>query len=318
MRQLHLLTTAAFIGALVSAGAANAQLGGLGGLGGVAGGLSGGFSGGVGGLGGTLGGSGRVVTDTTRVDRTVRDTTDRTRSGATGAVTGTVGTTGRVVEDARGRAGAATGTVSNTVTGATTTVTNTARSATVVVPSTTVVAPGLGYLGGVDVVEVGRTRALIDAGVTVIPGGQVTSYMDRQVVELRDELRDTGVDVIRRGETIVLELPSDITFAFDKADIRPRFFPVINAVSHTLNAYPATYVDVVGHADSVGSDAYNQRLSERRASSVAAALVDRRALPERLYVEGRGESEPIASNATVQGRAENRRVEIILRPHKNG
>ena len=154
--------------------------------------------------------------------------------------------------------------------------------------------------------------------MTFIPGGQVTSYMDRQVVELRDELRDTGVEVIRRGETIVLELPSDITFAFNKADIRPRFFPVINAVSHTLNAYPATYVDVVGHADAVGSDAYNQRLSERRASSVAAALVDRRALPERLYVEGRGESEPIASNATVQGRAENRRVEIILRPHKNG
>ena len=304
MRKLHLLTAAAFVGALVSTGAANAQLGGLGG---AVGGLSGGLSGSAGGLGGSLSGAGRVVTDTTRTDRVVRDTTDRTR-----------GATGRVVEDTRNRTGAVTGTATDTVTGATTTVTNTARSATVIVPSTTVVVPRVGYIGGVDVVEVGRSRALIDAGVTFIPGGQVTSYMDRQVVELSDELRDTGVEVIRRGETIVLELPSDITFAFNKADIRPRFFPVINAVSHTLNAYPATYVDVVGHADAVGSDAYNQRLSERRASSVAAALVDRRALPERLYVEGRGESEPIASNATVQGRAENRRVEIILRPHKNG
>lgn len=311
MRKSHLFTAAALIGVLASAGAANAQLGGLGGL---TGGLSGGLGAGAGGLGGTIGGSGRVVTDTTRVDRVTREAADRTRSrtqGATGAVTGTVGRTGQAIDTVRSTANAVTGATANV--GAV--VTDTTRSTHVVVGPPAV---GLGYLGGLDVVQVGRSRALVDAGVTFIPGGQVTSYMDRQVVELRDELRGTGVDVIRRGETIVLELPSDITFAFDKADIRPRFLPVINAVSRTLNEYPATYVDVIGHADAIGSDDYNQRLSERRAAAVAGSLIARRALPERLFVAGRGESEPIASNASAQGRAENRRVEIILRPHRLG
>ena len=90
---------------------------------------------------------------------------------------------------------------------------------------------------------------------------------------------------------------------------------VLEDVSRTLNAYPQTLVDVVGHADSTGADAYNQTLSERRATSVADFLVRRgRVLPDRLYVAGMGERNPIASNETPDGRARNRRVEIILRP----
>jgi len=86
-------------------------------------------------------------------------------------------------------------------------------------------------------------------------------------------------------------------------------------VAATLRRYPATYVDVVGHADAIGTDDYNQALSERRAATVADFLVDYDALPARLFVAGRGESEPVASNASIYGRAANRRVEIVLYPH---
>ena len=166
----------------------------------------------------------------------------------------------------------------------------------------------LGYLTNTNKSSEGRKNALIGAG----------NYMDRQQAELRQQLAGTGVDVIRQGDNIILNMPSDVTFAVDQSDIQARFYPVLDDVSRTLNAYPQTLVDVVGHADSTGADAYNQALSERRAGSVAGYLVNRgRVNPDRLYVEGRGESQPRASNATAEGRAQNRRVEIILRPLTN-
>ena len=174
----------------------------------------------------------------------------------------------------------------------------------------------LGYLTNTNRSEQGRKNALIGAGVGALAGGAVGNYMDRQQAELRRQLAGTGVGVTRQGDNIVLNMPGDVTFAVDRSDIQPQFFPVLEDVARTLNAYPQTLVDVVGHADSTGADAYNQDLSERRASSVAGFLVERgRVLPDRLYVAGRGESAPIASNATPEGRAQNRRVEIILRPY---
>lgn len=185
----------------------------------------------------------------------------------------------------------------------------------VAVPSIAVPSGTVGYLGGADVVQLGRTQVLIDDGVLLVPRNQVDAYLDRQVVFLERDLVGTGVEVVRQGKSIIIQMPADVTFAFDKATIQTRFFPVLNAVSKTLNQFPATYVDVIGHTDSVGSDAYNQSLSERRASSVATYLVSKRANPDRLYVEGNGEQEPVASNATISGRAANRRVEIVLTPH---
>jgi len=112
-------------------------------------------------------------------------------------------------------------------------------------------------------------------------------------------------------------MPSDVTFGVDQADIQPRFDRVLDGVATILNRYPQTLVDIVGHADSTGDDAYNQGLSERRASSVAMYLTDRGGvLRGRLYVQGRGETQPIASNDTTEGRAMNRRVEIVLRPFR--
>ena len=167
------------------------------------------------------------------------------------------------------------------------------------------VGAGLGYLSN-DKSEQGRKNALLGAGIGALAG--------KQQAELRRDLANTGVTVTRQGDNIVLNMPSDVTFAFDRSDVQPQFFPVLDEVAQTLNQYPQTLIDVVGHADSVGSDTYNQALSERRASSVASYMVSRNVLPARLFVAGQGERQPIASNDTEAGRAQNRRVEIILRP----
>ena len=144
--------------------------------------------------------------------------------------------------------------------------------------------------------------------------GDVGGYVDRQYDDLRRDTRGTGASVTRRGNDLVLELPADVTFAFDKADIQPRFLGTLSAVARSLSEYRATDVEIVGHTDSIGSDAYNLALSERRGRSVADFLVDRAADPSRLVVEAMGKSEPIASNATIAGRAANRRVEIVFHP----
>ncbi|MBN9143166.1 outer membrane protein OmpA-like peptidoglycan-associated protein [Novosphingobium sp. 1748] len=160
-----------------------------------------------------------------------------------------------------------------------------------------------------------RRVAIVNAGIMPITYAEAPAYIDRQYVVLQNDLRGTGVEVIKRNNQIVLEMPSDVTFAFDKHDIQPRFYGVLDAVSRTLGKYPATYVDVNGHTDAIGSYAYNQRLSERRAGAVADYLADRSVNGARMHVQGFGKTEPIASNATISGRAANRRVEIILTPY---
>jgi outer membrane protein OmpA-like peptidoglycan-associated protein len=172
---------------------------------------------------------------------------------------------------------------------------------------------GLGYLSN-DKSEQGRKNALLGAGVGALAGAGVGGYMDRQQAELRRQLADTGVTVARQGDNIILNMPSDVTFAVDQSDVQPQFYNVLNEVAGTLNQYPSTLIDVIGHADATGADAYNQALSERRASAVASYLTSRSVLPARLFVAGQGERQPIASNDTVEGRAQNRRVEIVLRP----
>lgn len=174
----------------------------------------------------------------------------------------------------------------------------------------------LGYLTNTNKSEEGRTNALIGAGVGALAGAAVGTYMDRQQEELRRELAGSGVDVERQGDDIILRMPSDVTFGVDQADIQSRFFPVLGDVAETLKRYPQTLIDVAGHADATGPDAYNQTLSERRAVSVADYLISRGVLRDRLYVVGYGETRPIASNATEAGRAQNRRVEITLRPFR--
>jgi outer membrane protein OmpA-like peptidoglycan-associated protein len=178
-----------------------------------------------------------------------------------------------------------------------------------------VLGAGAGYLLG-DVIggRNDRTEQIIGAGIGAIAGGAIGNYMDRQEAELRRQTAGTGVDVIRQGDELLLRMPSGITFAFNRYDIQPQFQATLNEVAQTLNAYPSTMIDVLGHTDSIGSDAYNQTLSEQRARAVANYLIARGVNRARIATRGYGETMPIADNATEAGRAANRRVEIKVVP----
>lgn len=174
----------------------------------------------------------------------------------------------------------------------------------------------LGYLTNTSNSEEGRKNALIGAGIGALGGAAVGQYMDRQQRALEAELSGTGVGVARQGDNLVLRMPSDVTFATNQSNLDSRFLPVLDDVARVLNEYDRSMVDVIGHTDASGGDAINQPLSERRASSVAAYLVDHGVIRERLYVAGMSARNPIASNDTVEGKAQNRRVEILIRPFK--
>lgn len=163
-----------------------------------------------------------------------------------------------------------------------------------------------------------RTEKIVGAGIGAVAGAGVGYYMDEQERKLRQQTAGTGVNVIRDGDNLVLDMPSGITFAVDSSTVQPGFQTTLNQVAQTLTQYEKTYVDVLGHTDSTGSDAYNQSLSERRASSVANYLTSRGVQSARLATQGYGESQPKASNVDEMGRAENRRVEIRLVPVTEG
>jgi outer membrane protein OmpA-like peptidoglycan-associated protein len=159
-----------------------------------------------------------------------------------------------------------------------------------------------------------RKNVLIGAGIGALAGGGVGYYMDKQDSELRAQLQNTGVSVTRDGDNIILNMPGNITFATGSSDINADFFPVLNSVALVVNKYEKTYIDIVGHTDNVGSAEMNQRLSEARASSVARYLESQKVLSQRIVTSGMGMNKPIASNSTPEGRAQNRRVEIVLTP----
>ena len=170
-----------------------------------------------------------------------------------------------------------------------------------------------GLLSGGDAVE-RRQRAMVGAGVGGIAGAGIGAYQDRQEAALRRELAGSGVDVVRNGDNITLNMPGNITFAFDSSNLQPQFYPVLDNVASTLNEYNQTVIEVAGHTDSVGSDSYNQQLSVQRANSVAAYLSSKGIMQQRMITVGAGETRPIASNDTEAGRAQNRRVEITIVP----
>jgi len=171
----------------------------------------------------------------------------------------------------------------------------------------------VGLASGDDAVE-RRQHALIGAGVGALAGGAVGYYMDRQENELRAELQGTGVSVTRIGDNITLNMPGNVTFATNSSDLNSAFFNVLTSVSKVLAEFDQTVVEVAGHTDSSGSDAYNQGLSERRASSVATYLRSQGIDNQRLMQIGLGESMPVADNATANGKQTNRRVEITMVP----
>ncbi len=181
------------------------------------------------------------------------------------------------------------------------------------------IGAGIGAVGGYLVGDLvggrrDRTERIVGTGIGALAGGAVGAYMDRQEQELRRQTAGSGVEIERRGDELVLTMPSGITFGFDRHDVQPQFRPTLDRIADILEDYPQTMIDIYGHTDSVGGDAYNQTLSENRAASVANYLSARGVRQERMATLGYGETQPIADNATDSGRAANRRVEIRIVP----
>ncbi len=158
--------------------------------------------------------------------------------------------------------------------------------------------------------------ALIGAAAGGLAGAGIGRYMDQQEAAIREQLRGSGVSVTRTGNDIILNMPHDITFAVDKDEIRPQFAGTLDSVALVLNKFDKTTVSVTGHTDSDGSESYNLELSRRRALAVSQYLSDHGVAPSRLLARGFGEAQPIASNATAPGKAQNRRVELHIVPRQ--
>jgi outer membrane protein OmpA-like peptidoglycan-associated protein len=163
-----------------------------------------------------------------------------------------------------------------------------------------------------------RVGALIGAGVGALTGAAVGSYMDQEEADLRAQLRSSGVTVTRAGDQIALNLPANITFDSDKSAVKPQFNATLTAVAQILKKYEKTVIDVYGYTDSQGAPDYNKDLSQRRAVAVATVIANQGVDQRRFYIEGRGQSDAIASNASESGRAQNRRVEIQISPLSAG
>ena len=159
-----------------------------------------------------------------------------------------------------------------------------------------------------------RKSMLIGAGLGALAGGGVGLYMDNQESKLRARLQGTGVSVTRVGDDIILNMPSNITFDTDQSAVKPQFYDTLNSVAIVLNEFNKTLIDVTGHTDSTGTPQHNQRLSEARAGAVAEYLIAQGNNPNRFQAIGMGQNDPIASNTTPEGRAQNRRVEIKIVP----
>ncbi len=180
---------------------------------------------------------------------------------------------------------------------------------------------GVGALAGLAVggsAHGRRNAALIGAGVGALAGGAIGNYMDQQEAELRQQLEGTGISVTRRGDSIILNMPSNITFDVDQDAVKPGFYPTLNSVAIVLRKFNRTLIDINGHTDSTGSLQHNQDLSQRRAESVAGYLGGQGIDARRVSAVGFGPSQPVASNSTEAGRAQNRRVEIQIAPVTQG
>ena len=158
-----------------------------------------------------------------------------------------------------------------------------------------------------------RDEILAGAVIGGAAGAGVGQVLDRQAAELRRDL-DSRIDVVNQGDRLLVRAPQDILFAVDSATLQPTLVSDLGVLARNLQSYPNSTVQVTGHTDNTGTAAYNQDLSERRAQSVAGVLYQNGVNPGRVQVVGRGESSPIASNQTSAGRAQNRRVDIVIIP----
>jgi outer membrane protein OmpA-like peptidoglycan-associated protein len=173
--------------------------------------------------------------------------------------------------------------------------------------------PAAGWISG-DAAKDSLRRAATGAGVGELAGNSVGYYMDVQEAKLREQLDGSGIGVIRKGNDLTLNMPGSLAFAPDSAELNPAFAGALESVATVLKKYDKTVIEVAGHTDSAGSREHNQALSERRAAAVATFLEKRGVLKSRITTIGAGETRPVASNNSADGRARNRRVELTLSP----
>ena len=184
--------------------------------------------------------------------------------------------------------------------------------------SRTAIGGGVGALGGLLLGGLigGGTGRIIGAGIGGIAGAAVGYTMDKQIKELKEQTAGSGVDITPtdNGQAILVNLPEGVTFDVGSYSLRPEFRATLDKVADNLKQYPNSLIDVYGHTDSTGSDAYNQTLSENRARTVANYLSMQGVSPARIRSQGYGETMPVADNTTDEGRRKNRRVEIKIVP----
>jgi len=177
------------------------------------------------------------------------------------------------------------------------------------------VAAVVSYMANKDKDSAERNKRILrDAGIGAIVGGGVGYYMDTQEAKLRKQLRGSGVSVIRDGNNINLVMPGNITFPSNEHNLKTDFHDVLDSVALVLEEFDKTIIVVAGYTDSKGSDEYNQKLSEERAKAVGDYLKAKKIVEARFEIVGFGEKNPIANNATAEGRSLNRRVELTLLP----
>ena len=160
-----------------------------------------------------------------------------------------------------------------------------------------------------------KKGAIVGAIVGAAAGNAIGQTLDEQAADLRRDLNNNQVNVTNTGAELIVTMPQDILFALDSAAVRSDLRRDLGVVAGNLQAYPNSTISIEGHTDNTGTANYNRILSQRRANAVADILVNNGVPPARLYAVGRGENEPVASNLSATGRAQNRRVEIVIRPN---
>lgn len=172
-----------------------------------------------------------------------------------------------------------------------------------------------GFLGATSDDENELRNAAFGATAGAIAGGAIGALLDQQAEDLRSSLENDGIIVENNGEFLRVIMPGGLLFDVDSAAIDPAVQGDLRAVAVNLIEYPESSVGVFGHTDDTGSAAYNQDLSERRAEAVAGVLIRDGVAPSRVRATGLGETQPVATNDTEEGRQRNRRVEVIIRPN---
>lgn len=182
------------------------------------------------------------------------------------------------------------------------------------------IGAGLGSLVGAGIGVLSSSKhdrgkgALIGAAAGAAVGGGVGYYMDAQEAKLRQKMQGTGVSVTRNGDNIVLNMPNNVTFDSSSSTLKPAGANTLVGVAMVLKEYEKTAVNVIGYTDSTGSQQLNMKLSQQRADSVGSSLITQGVAATRVRTTGMGPANPIASNSTEEGKAQNRRVEITLSP----